>query len=265
MAEWGYGVMTVPEREPLLARTLGSLGRAGFPHPRLFIDGAGHEHAARWRARRPDLPVSTRQPLLRVAGNYALSLYELYQRQPRADFYVLFQDDLLAVRDLRAYLERCPLWERGRVYLNCYTADSPPARGNVALSEAHGRPGWFRSNQLGCGALALVFSNEGVRDLFATRLLADRPWSDAGRGWRGIDGGISEALCRSDRLREGKPYTEYCHRPSLVQHVGEVSTVDKRKCAVEHEPDFPRKRWHPNEGAPDFPGEAWSPPEAGPG
>lgn len=258
--EWAVGVTTVPERQSSLLRyTLGSLDRAGFPLPRLFVDG-GFVGDVAWYARHyPDHAVTFRTPLIRVAGNWVLGLYELYYRQPRADLFAMFQDDILICRDAREYVENCPLWQIGRIYLNLATIDTPPARGNVKLSRQHPSQGWFKSNQLGCGALGLVFDNQGVRDLLASRHMADRPFSDIGRGWRGVDGGISETLCRSAQLRENKPYTEYCHKPSLIQHVGEFSTIDKRPDAIGHDPNFPRLRYGTHQGCVDWPGEQWSP------
>lgn len=209
MAEWACGVTTVPERRgTLLPRTLGSLQRAGFPAPRLFVDGEEHRNYVGYTQHptgdenrghvRSDL-VTIHNPLVRVAVNWTLGLWELYGRQPRADFFAMFQDDVLVCRDAREYVERQKLWERGRVYLNLATLDVPscprddPAS-NHRLSREHTGPGWFKSNQKGWGALGLVFSNEGVRDLLSSRLMVGRAFDDAGRGWRGIDGGISEAL-----------------------------------------------------------------------
>lgn len=270
MPEWAVGVTTVPERLTThLPRTLGSLYRAGFAGPRLFVDGPADAQGlpkyfhscSPWFDR---VSVTVRDPLVRVAMNWTLGLWELYARQPRADFYAMFQDDVLICRDAREYVERQKLWERGRVYLNLGTLDIPSCpvdhpNSNRRLSREHTGPGWFKSNQLGWGALGLVFSNEGVRDLLSSRLIVDRPWSDAGRGWRGIDGGIAEALCRSAQLREGRPYTEYMHRPSLLQHVGATSTIDKRKTTTTHEPNFPRYQYCEIDGCTDWPGEDWSP------
>lgn len=264
--DWAYGVLTVPaRRNTLLVGTLCSLNRAGFTLPRLFIDGekGWEEPTSQWLAQRSpwfvNIQTTTRWPKVGVHGNWVLSLYELYVRQPRADRYALFQDDILVCRDLREYLEGFEGGDMHRSYLNCYTADSPPATGNVELARRHGRDGWFRSNQRGSGALALVFDNEGVRTLLASRLMTSRPYDDPTRGWRAVDGGISEALCRSDQLHvHRQPYTEWCHRPSLVQHVGYDSTISAKVDALVTDVPEP-KRWPPGSGAPDWRGEDYSP------
>jgi hypothetical protein len=41
---------------------------------------------------------------------------------------------------------------------------------------------------------------------------------DTHRGWRAIDGGIVTALAHAE-------YKEYCHNPTLVQHIGHKSTM----------------------------------------
>ena len=260
MAEWSCGLITVPSRrETLLEGTLGGLRRAGFPDPRLFVDGRSDNYDGCLNA----YAKTFRDPVIRAYANWVLGLWEIYARQPRADFFAMFQDDVVFCRDLRAYCEAFSGWARGeRAYLNLYTAEGMPAKGNVELSRAAGRDGWFRSNQLGSGALALVFPNHAVRALLGSKLMAGRPYDDLTRGWNNIDGAVSEALCRSEQRRIGEPYTEWCHRPSLVQHAGEFSTIDKRRESTDHDPAWIAAhpfRWPAGSGAPDFPGEDWSP------
>lgn len=260
---WSYGVTTVPQRrdDGTLAKTLKSLAAAGFDRPRLFVDGAagGFEEFG--------LDVTYRWPLVRVFGNWVLSMWELYLRQPSADRYAIFQDDALFCSNLRPYLESCPLLGgEGRNYLNLYTV-----AGNHLLSVQQRQDGWFKANQLGKGALGLVFDNRGVRELLASRLMVDRPWDSPQFGWRSVDGAVVEALCRSAQLERGEPYTEWCHRPSLCQHTGTRSVMDKRKWVnptakegervpvTEHDPSHPVYTWGPETDAPDFRGEGWDP------
>ena len=260
--KWFYGVTTVPKRrdDGTLARTLESLRGAGFDRPRLFVDGAagGFEEFG--------LDVTYRWPLVRVFGNWVLSLWELYARQPDADRYAIFQDDALFCRNLRPYLEGCQLLGQPdqRAYLNLYTV-----AGNVGLSRKHGKDGWFKANQMGKGALGLVFDNRGVRELLASKLIVDRLWDSPQFGWRSLDGAVVEALCRSELKERGTPYTEYCHRPSLCQHTGRASVMDKRKWVdptakdtergpvTTHDPNHPVYTWGEETDAPDFQGEGW--------
>ena len=218
---WAYGITTVPERRhDLLPRTLSSLASAGFPSPRLFIDGEqSHDEAASYE-REFKLPITYRTPRIRTHGNWVLSLYELYIREPNAERYALFQDDLVACKNLRSYLEKSPYPENG--YCNLYTFPS-----NQSLAPAQG--GWFKGRlldsgpegwQTGRGAVALVFSREAVLVLLSSQHIVDRPL-DAFRGWRCIDGGVVTAMNKAG-------WSEYVHDPSLVQHIGMESSMGSR-------------------------------------
>lgn len=252
---WAYAVTTCPARRgTLLPRTLASLRGGGFHEPRLFVDGC--DDAASWREEFV-LPVSCRRPPVRVAGHWVLSLYELYLRDPEAERFAVFQDDLVCVRNLRQYLERCeypdgppPARARGRPaappgpppgYWNLYTA---PSNQELARGE-----GFYESNQFGRGALALVFSREAVITLLSSRHLAERP-CDPHRGWRAVDGGIVTAMAKSG-------YKEYVHNPSLVMHTGLTSSFDKRKGVAGTDPDFPPYQWPAHYEGTSFPGEAF--------
>jgi len=220
--KWAYGVTTVPMRQKdLLPRTLASLAKAGFDKPRLFIDDCslalGIDFCDQF-----GLEITARWPAIRTFGNWALGLAELYIRYPTADRYAMFQDDLVACTNLRAYLEVCPY--PSKVYLNLYTFPQ-----NLLL--AKGRRGWYPSNQMGRGAVALVFSRDAVVTLLCQSHMVNRP-QDAHKGWKSIDGGIVTAFKLAG-------WQEYVHNPSLVQHVGTLSSM----------------RNHPHPQADSFPGE----------
>lgn len=211
--KWAYGVTTVPSRrDDLLPRTLISLREAGFDNPRLFVDGCDEPHS--WK-REFGLEVTNRYPKIRTFGNWILGLAELYIREPSFDRYALFQDDLVTYKNLRAYLESLPFPER--TYWNLYTFPS-----NQKLCPDGGKhEGWYKSNQLGRGAVALVFSREGVKTLLQARTnIIDRP-EDVHRGHRAVDGGVVEAMRKAG-------YTELVHNPSLVQHTGDHSSMGNR-------------------------------------
>lgn len=209
--KWSYGVTTVPSRikNGLLGMTLESLSFAGFERPRIFLDGGG-------RSLIPDTftnEVTCRIPRAGLYGNWLLSLLELYLRDANADRYAIFQDDLVTYRNLRDYLEAVPFPTKG--YLNLYTFD----RSNGGLVPHPNYVGFYLSNQLGRGALGLVFDNEGVRAFLTARHMIDR-CRDEFRGWRVVDGAVSETAKQLG-------YSEYVHMPSLVQHVGLQSTISK--------------------------------------
>lgn len=209
---WAYGLTTVPERlADHFPRTLASLSKSGFDKPRIFVDGAkdskAYDHLG--------LEVTTHSPNLRTAGNWVLSLYELYIREPNADRYAIFQDDFVTGLNLRIYLDCCKYPEKG--YWNLYTF---PCNQRLC-PEGKTYQGWFPSDQYGKGAVALVFNREAVCTLLSSRRLVDRP-QDLSRGHKAIDGGISEAFIE-------KGWVEYTHNPSLVQHIGCISSMGNKR------------------------------------
>jgi hypothetical protein len=213
--KWAYAVTTcVQRRKDLLPRTLASLRAAGFDKPRLFVDG--DKDALSWE-REFGLEVTARYPTIRTYGNWVLALAELYIRNPSADRYFVAQDDFTCYRNLRQYLERCKYPEKG--YLNCYTF---PSNQIICPKDAQGRPlvGWYPSNQLGRGAVALVFDRLAVQTLLRHQHMVERP-TDAHRGHRAIDGGIVTAFAKAG-------WKEYCHNPSLTQHIGDVSSMGNK-------------------------------------
>jgi hypothetical protein len=214
--KWAYGVTTVPERlTTTLPNTLASLAQAGFPAPVLYVDGPGLTEAM------TAYDVVVRPQRRRTVGNWVLGMWELYLRDPQADRYAMFQDDLLAVANLRQYLEGCKYPRNG--YLNLYTF---PENEKDAV-------GWHPSNQLGKGAVGLVFSNDALRVLLSSQHLVDKP-TDPVKGHRNLDGCIVSAMSKAG-------WKEYVHMPSLLQHADDgVSSMGNRR----------------HEQASSFPGEA---------
>lgn len=199
--KWAYGVTTVPSRfEDLLPRTLASLARAGFDKPRLFVDGAGELPSAL-----AQYEVTRRDPVIRTYGNWVLAAWELYIRTPSADRYAVFQDDFVTYPNLRRYLDGCAYPKKG--YWNLYTFPENEKQFQ----------GWYQSNQLGKGAVALVFSGEALRFLLGQKYFIERPM-DVARGHRVVDGGIVTAF-------KNAGWKEYVHNPSLVQHTGKQSSM----------------------------------------
>ena len=219
---WSYGVTTVPERiNDLLPKTLKSLSDAGFPSPHLFVDRCPNPSIYS----KFNLPSTIHSVNIKTFGNWVTSLWEVYALNPHADRYAIFQDDFVTCLGLRDYLESTE-WP-GKGYLNLYT-----------FPENHRRikdkpVGWHRSNQLGKGAVALVFNRDAVVTLLSSDHMARRPQHKA-RGSRYVDGGIVESFKKAGM-------SEYVHNPSLVQHTGKRSSMGNRV--------------HPM--SPSFPGESF--------
>ncbi len=141
--KWAYGITTVPERvSTLLPQTIASLATAGFDRPVLFVDGSIPEHG--------DLEVVC-HPRVGQLRNWMQALFYLFTTRD-ADRYAIFEDDVLACRQLREYLERCP---PSKVYWNLITLDE----NRVHTKDV---PGWHESNQLGRSACGLVFDRATV-------------------------------------------------------------------------------------------------------
>jgi hypothetical protein len=214
--KWAYGVTTCPaRRDTLLPETLLSLRNAGFDRPRLFVDGT--DDPMSWE-REFGLPVTGRNPTVRVYGNWVLGLAELYLRAPESDRFAMFQDDLMTCRNVREFLDRSPYPIKG--YMNLFTY-----RDNENLIRGK-EPGWYESNQWGRGALALVFDRPTLLTLLTHQHMVDRPL-DVHRGWRAIDGGIVTAMKKAG-------YKEFVHAPSLVQHTGLYSSMGNKPHPVAH-------------------------------
>lgn len=224
---YAYGITTVPVRRfTTLPHTLRSLSAGGFHIPRLFVDTPMRKDHELYEDIKLD--ATFRYPPLGIHGNWILSLYELYLREPLVDRYAIFQDDTICYRNLRKYLDRCPLasnqcWNLYTFPPGTQTAPPPPepSGGNLSPQRASWcgpvGSGWFLSNQLGRGACALVFPRDAVKRILSHRHIIDKGENVQRRNT--IDGAISEVI------RDLK-ITEYVHDPSLVQHIGTISSVN---------------------------------------
>ena len=213
MIRWIYGVTTVPaRRRDLLPGTLASLGAAGFSLPVLFVDGP---YDTLKRDCEFDNSIVEREDPVRTFGNWALAIHELYIRDPFADRYAVFQDDILSCQNLRGYLDECNYPKHG--YWNLYTCrDNEP----VELTPS----GWHLSNQHGRGALGLVFDGAAMVKLLTSPIFVEHP-RDKARGWRSIDGAVMDAM-------KSVGYQEWIHNPSLLQHTGAVSQTKRHNQPV---------------------------------
>lgn len=226
---WSYGVTTVPQRiSTLLPRTLDSLAAAGFNAPRMFIDGLQFPMSFdnRWGCE-----FTCRQPSIGAFGNWLLAAWELYIRQPQAQMYAIFQDDIVMCRGVRQYLEEC---ERpSRSYLNLFTFMD-----NERMIKDKPQ-GWHRSNQLGKGAVALAFDHEAMTTLLQQPHMVHKPQLPNGN--QSIDGAAQHAM-----VMEAK-FVEHVHGPSLVQHVGHATTIGEDSLGRKHPVGFPDALTFPGE------------------
>lgn len=214
-----YGITTVPKRfHDTFRTTLTSLANGGFDKPHLFVDGCDPGFYRNYA--QLGLLFTTRDKALGIVGNWVLSMYELYQRNPQADLFLLFQDDCICVKNLRSYIEKTTIPNKG--YCNLYTMQA-----NEPIIQ--GKPfGWHEASlcnpgqtwQTGRGAVGLLFTLEGLLVLLKQESLILKPQS-ATTPTRCIDGGIVNAMNIAG-------WREYVHNPSLIQHIGKCSTIGSR-------------------------------------
>ena len=203
---WALGVTTAPRREPTLSRMLESLRHAGWNEAYIFAepgsadDGVTSGH--RW---------CSRGQRLGMFSNWYLSLTELTLREPEADAYVLCQDDIVFCEGVRSYLEQILWASPSPQVLSIYCAavhDRNDDVGFRALDE-----GWQT-----CGALTLIFPNVVARALLCDSMFLHHRRNGSMSETVGIDSVVG-SWCQKSGI------TYYVHSPSLVQHIGQNSTL----------------------------------------
>ena len=199
------GLLTAPREKPLLCSTLRSLHDAGFDRLFIFAEPGS-----------PIPPEARRHEVVihdRCLGNFTSfynALCSLYRRAPQADGVLLFQDDIEVAAGLKAW---------------CDAELFPPQHGLVSLftPRVHVdlRPGWrvlspgyFRI----WGGQALAFR----RDVLEEFLTDPQVLREIQAGNAGDDAVVSGWATRRS---VGIAF----HTPSLVQHVGGVSSLWGRK------------------------------------
>lgn len=200
--KWMCGITSCPRRweNGKLKDTLRSVSSAGFDQLVVFMDGqlvaSPYFHLQE---------VVVRPRTLGAFGNFVLGLWELYLRNPNADRYIMFQDDVICCRNLRQYLERVPYPDHG--YINLYTAGV-----NTGVKQ-----GWQLSDQWGRGAVCLLFDNVTGRNFLGHEHFVNHR-RNAHNGHKAIDRIINETAKKTN-------YREWVHVPSLTQHTGVQSSI----------------------------------------
>jgi hypothetical protein len=162
-------------------------------------------------------------------GNWWLGLLELYLRNPLADLFAVFQDDILMCRNTREYVEASigDFTQKNPKppYFNLFTCkpnEELIRRTTIcATCEREGASpaaGWYLSNQWGWGGQALVFPRDTMVRMFQSKHLTERPLGMKNgvprpeKAWINLDGGVSASVKSFGGV-------EAVHYPSLVHHV----------------------------------------------
>lgn len=203
---WAVGITTAPRRLPTVDQCVRSVIRAGWDDPVLFIDGEVQIP--------PDLASLNhchRTPALGAFPNYVLSLAELVMRRPHADAYMIVQDDALFLETpaMREYLESV-LWP-----------GTGPCIASLYCSKKYNQdvPGWhkFPSDWV-WGAVAFVFSSDAAKAFLASPMIqAHRSLPD--------DEGLSKIDIVIGQFASQQVIPILFPSPSLVQHIGNISTI----------------------------------------
>lgn len=210
ISKWAVGVTTSPRRQPTLDQCLDHLTRAGWQTPHLFMDGA-----VRIPERYGHLPGTLRSPAVGAFPNHYLALCELTLREPHADAFLIFQDDAIVYdgENVREYLERT-LWPGDAAWVaSLYCADPYTAS----------RFGWHRLRGAWIwGALAFVFSRAAAQKYLRDWRVCRHRWGP--RDWSSR-GGLTLIDCVIGRWARRRRVPVWFPTPSLVQHIGETSTL----------------------------------------
>ncbi|MCO8122330.1 hypothetical protein NHH03_11315 [Stieleria sp. TO1_6] len=211
--QWMVGMTTAPRRMSTLQQSLESVIGGGWESPTLFVDGPVNlpDSAA-------PLQSCVRNPAVGAFPNYILSLSEMFMRDPNADAYLLVQDDamLLSSPATRAYLESV-LWP----------IDGPCIASLYCSAQyTQAAPGWYRfqGNWI-WGAVAFVFSPEALKQVLNSRQVLEHRQQPDDQGLSLIDVVIG-------RIAQECEIPIYYPSPSLVQHIGTISTIWKTGRAV---------------------------------
>ncbi|QDV52190.1 glycosyltransferase [Gimesia fumaroli] len=206
---WAVGITTAPRKKSTLLQTLDSLKAAGWDSPRLFAE-PGVEIPFEFNR----LPVSRRDETLGAFPNWYLALTELVLRNPRAEAFLLCQDDVLFTSDIRDYLEHSlwPAKQVGVVSIYC-PSHYPQTEKPGFIREDRGWKSW--------GALAYIFSNPAARAILSDSMVLNHRDFGPAEGLHHIDSVVGY-WCERNQL------SYFVHSPSLAQHIGDSSTIYPR-------------------------------------
>ncbi|WP_339733796.1 hypothetical protein [uncultured Gimesia sp.] len=198
-----------------MSQTIASIKKAGWDRLQIFA-----EPDVEIPEYFDDLIIGQRNERLGAFPNWYLSLTEMVLREPKAEAYLICQDDVLFTENIREYLEYrlWPASEIGVVSIYCpshYQQQTTPG----FIREDRGWKSW--------GALAYIFSNPSARSLLSDSVVLNHRGFGPAEGMHHIDAVVG-LWCERQQL----PY--FVHSPSLAQHIGETSTIYPKASVVGH-------------------------------
>lgn len=207
IASWSVGVTTAFRRQSTLEQSLNSLANAGWDRPHLFVDGDVEIPAAF-----ADRTVTRRSPAIGAWPNYHASLLELLLREPNADAYMIVQDDAyFPAGAVRQFVEN-NFWTESESNLEVLSL-------YCCRDDQSATDGWAEySDRWRYGAVAIAFSRDAATEFVQSAEAIEHGRKPNGERLVGIDDVIGRWLERIG-LKIWRP------TPSLVEHIGDVSTL----------------------------------------
>lgn len=224
--DWAIAVTTSPRRQPTLNACLERLDSCGWQQPLLSIDG-DVDVPVNFQ----ELPVTQRTNPIGAWPNYYLTLSELVMQSPHADAYMVVQDDSIFANcgQLKSYLEELlwPVADNGSnddsANIDNSTLDPSSEKCLVSLyccaDDTRETDGWFLyDGQWKFGALAMVFSPAAAQQFLRDERVTGHRLLGGKHSMAGIDAVIGDWAFRNQ-------VPVWHSSPSLVQHIGNVSTI----------------------------------------
>jgi len=202
---WAVGVTTAPRKEPTIGRSLRSIVSAGWKDIHVFAEPGSPIPTGI-----VGLTVTRRGETLGVLGNWFLGLSELLHRDPDADAYALFQDDVVLARNVRQYLETT-LWPAERAGLVSVYCPEPYANGGPGFREVSTGGGLL-------GALSYILPSAAAKWIVTAGTATWFRRRTFSRESRRLDVLIGQLLAQAG-------WSAFYVSPSLAHHVGEHSTL----------------------------------------
>ena len=207
ISSWMVGVITAPRTHSTLKWSLNTIKGAGWDRGIIFNDSADCP------INDPNWPVVARHSKLGLFRNFILGLYELFLRDTKADAYLIIQDDMLCIENLRSYLEKT-LWFDSKPHI--ISPFAPYNVNHTAYPNIHGD--WRSTDMYTAGPNSLVLSNETTR-----AILSDMD---------DVIGYHEEAVARGDSFEDlgiyhwanRHGYKTYWPIHGLIDHIGLHST-----------------------------------------
>lgn len=227
---WSVGITTAPrEKGFYLDQTLKHLESAGFDNPVIFAEP---------NSTIPDdfngCVVKRRKPYGDWA-NWVTALYDLFLSEPSTDYFLMVEDDALFSKGLREYLEYCIPNLGDFASLNLYTSSRYfcPKRTRMFHNECQGKRTWSTvAVVMKHQSVLKFFSDEDVQrhrffDIFDVKKtywrLNSKFCLDDPSSINFIGNTIKDAVIGQWAEKLGLPI--FYHTPSLVEHIGEFSTL----------------------------------------